>query len=54
MSDELDNGGAVKRVLAEFKDPETGHSALQLDQIRDIQINGTDLSLTLALNTAIH
>ena len=50
MSDKLDNG-AVERVLAEFKDPETGRSALQLDQIRDIQINGTDLSLTLALTT---
>ncbi len=50
MSDELDNG-AVERVLGDFKDPETGRSALQLDQIRDIQINGTDLSLTLALTT---
>ncbi|MCH7685645.1 MAG: P-loop NTPase, partial [Planctomycetes bacterium] len=50
MSDELDHD-AVERVLAEFKDPETGRSALQLDQIRDVQINGTDLSLTLALTT---
>jgi len=32
MSDTLDNG-AVERVLAEFKDPETGRGALQLDQI---------------------
>ncbi len=53
MSDTSDNG-AVERVLAEFKDPETGCGALQFDPIRDIQINGTDLSLTLALNTAIH
>ena len=36
MTDELDNG-AVNRVLAELKDPETGRSALQLDQVRDIQ-----------------
>ena len=50
MSDELDNG-AVERVLAKFKDPETGRGALQLDQIRDVQLNGTDLSLTLALTT---
>ena len=50
MSDELDNG-AVERVLANFKDPETGRGALQLDQIRDVQLNGTDLSLTLALTT---
>jgi len=41
MADELDNG-AVERVLAEFKDPETGRSALQRDQIRDIPSNGTD------------
>lgn len=50
MSEELVNG-AVERVLAELKDPETGRSALQLDQIRDVQINATDLSLTLALTT---
>ena len=50
MSDELDNGD-VERVLAGLKDPETGRIALQLDQIRDIQLNGTDLSLTLALTT---
>ena len=41
MSDERDNGD-VERVLAELKDPETGRSALQLDQIRDIQLNGTE------------
>ena len=50
MSDELDNG-ALQRVLGELKDPETGRRALQLDQIRDIQLNATDLSLTLALAT---
>ena len=50
MSDELNNGD-VERVLAGLKDPETGRSALQLDQIRDIQLNGTDLSLTQALTT---
>jgi len=49
MLDEINNG--VERVLAEFKDPETGRSALQLDQIRDIHLDTTDLSLTLALTT---
>ena len=38
MSNELDHG-AVERVLAEFKDPETGRSALAMDQIRNIQLN---------------
>ena len=52
MSDELDNG-AVERVLADFKDPETGRSALQLDQIRDIQLSGTDLE-TIAYNLVKH
>jgi ATP-binding protein involved in chromosome partitioning len=50
MPDELDNG-VVERALVEFKDPETGRSALQFDQISEIQLDGTDLSLTLALTT---
>ena len=50
MSNELDNG-VVERVLAEFKHPETSRSALAMDQIRDSQTNGTDLSLTQALTT---
>lgn len=41
----------VERVLAEFKDPETGRSAQQLGQIGDVQLNGDTLSLTLGLTT---
>ncbi|MCA9123069.1 MAG: Mrp/NBP35 family ATP-binding protein [Planctomycetaceae bacterium] len=41
----------VEAALKDFQDPETGRSALQLDQIRDIQLSGTQLSLTLGLTT---
>ena len=41
----------VQAALADFPDPETGRSALKLEQIRDIAINGEELSLTLALTT---
>lgn len=42
---------AVEAALADFPDPETGRKALQQEQIRDIQLSGTKLSLTLALTT---
>ena len=41
----------VQRELANFKDPETGRSAAQLGQIRDVQLSGNRVSLTLALTT---
>ena len=31
---------AVEAALADFKDPETGRAALQLGQLRDIQVSG--------------
>jgi ATP-binding protein involved in chromosome partitioning len=42
---------AVESVLADFKDPETGRSALQLEQITDVELRDDQLSLTLALTT---
>ena len=42
---------AVEQAVADFKDPETGRSALQLEQIRDIQVTGDQLTLTLALTS---
>lgn len=42
---------AVEAALADFPDPETGRKALQQEQIRDIQLSGTKLSLTLGLTT---
>jgi ATP-binding protein involved in chromosome partitioning len=42
---------AITKVLADFKDPETGRSVTQMDQVRDIRATGDELSLTLALTT---
>ena len=42
---------AVEAVSADFKDPETGRSVVQLEQVRDIQIDGNELSLTLGLTS---
>ncbi|WP_425614597.1 P-loop NTPase [Anatilimnocola sp. NA78] len=42
---------AVEKVLAEFKDPETGRNVMQTQQARDVQVSGDKVSLTLALTT---
>ena len=42
---------AVNKVLDEFKDPESGRSVAQMNQVRDIQLNDSKLSLTLELTT---
>src|SRR5689334_7793543 len=42
---------AVEKVLAEFKDPETGRSVMQTQQVHDVNLAGEKLSLTLALTT---
>ncbi len=42
---------AVEAALKNFADPETGRSALQLGQIRDIRVEGQNVALTLALTT---
>ena len=41
----------IQSALAGFKDPETGRGALQMEQIRDIQVSGDVVSLTLALSS---
>ena len=41
----------IEKVLAEFKDPETGRSVTQTQQVRDVKLEGEKLSLTLALAT---
>jgi ATP-binding protein involved in chromosome partitioning len=41
----------VEKVLAEFKDPETGRSVTQTQQVRDINLADGKLSLTLALTS---
>jgi ATP-binding protein involved in chromosome partitioning len=42
---------AVMAVLGEFKDPETGRSVTQMEQVRDVQLGGDTLSLSLGLTT---
>lgn len=41
----------VEKALADFKDPETGRSALQMKQIRDVEVSHNKATLTLALTT---
>jgi ATP-binding protein involved in chromosome partitioning len=41
----------VRAVLAEFKDPETGRSVTQLEQIHALQVDGQRLLVTLGLTT---
>jgi len=50
MSEPL-NASAVQAALADFKDPETGRAAMKMDQIRNIRVDGMNVSLTLALTT---
>ena len=42
---------AVTKALADVPDPETGRNALELNQIRDIAVDGGAVSLTLSLTT---
>ena len=48
MSAAANGVAAIEAAIADFKDPETGRSALQLEQIKDIQVSGNEASLTLA------
>lgn len=41
----------VMAQLAEFRDPETGRSVTQQEQVRDVRVEGTVVRLTLALST---
>ncbi len=45
------DAAALNEALADFPDPETGRSALKLNQIRDVKISGNDVRLTVALTT---
>lgn len=51
MVDRQLDAAAVEAALADFKDPETGRGALQLEQIREIAVANDEISLTLALTT---
>src|SRR5687767_2033002 len=50
MPDRIDEA-AVRAAVAEFKDPETGRSVVQMEQVRDLRATADEISLTLALTT---
>jgi ATP-binding protein involved in chromosome partitioning len=41
----------LQAAIADFKDPETGRPAAGMNQIRDLQVDGSTATLTLALTT---
>ncbi len=51
MGDMNINRADVQRLLDDFQDPETGRSAVKLEQIRDVEVAGRRIALTLALTT---
>ena len=51
MSSDQPTEAAVRAALAEFKDPETGRSITQLEQVHALRLDGGRLSLTLGLTT---
>ncbi|MBC8353239.1 MAG: Mrp/NBP35 family ATP-binding protein [Planctomycetes bacterium] len=51
MADGQLDTAAVEAALSGFQDPETGRSVLQQEQIRDLHLSGSELSLTLGLTT---
>ena len=42
---------AVRQALADFQDPETGRSVVELGQVGDVRVDGHRISLALALTT---
>ena len=51
MGDNQLNQASVETVLADFHDPETGRSVVQMGQTSDVKLDDDRLSLTLALTT---
>ena len=51
MPNDQPTEAAVRAALAEFKDPETGRSITQLEQVHGLQLDGQRLSVTLGLTT---
>jgi ATP-binding protein involved in chromosome partitioning len=48
---DLPSQADIERVLAGFTDPETGASVLEGSQVRDLRVDGSRVSLVLALTT---
>lgn len=51
MADGQVDVAAVEAAITDFKDPESGRSILSFEQIKDIQLTDSELSLTLGLTT---
>lgn len=51
MSEGQIDASVVEAALKEFKDPETGRSVVRTGQIGDVQVDGDQLTLELALTT---
>jgi ATP-binding protein involved in chromosome partitioning len=51
MSIEQPTETAVRAALAEFKDPESGRSITQLEQVHNLRLHGNRLAVTLGLTT---
>jgi ATP-binding protein involved in chromosome partitioning len=51
MTDGSIDQATVENAVRDFLDPETGRSALQLEQIHDIRVDGNSVSLGLDLTT---
>ncbi|MBP90138.1 MAG: ATP-binding protein [Planctomycetaceae bacterium] len=51
MADGQLDAAAVEAALTDFKDPETGRSVVQMEQLSDIQVSGSELSVTLGLTS---
>ena len=51
MSNPTLSADAVKTALADLKDPESGRDVVTMNQVRDITINGSEVSFVLELTT---
>ena len=41
----------IEEILKDFSDPESGRSVIQQKQVKNIEVQGNQVSLTLALST---
>ena len=53
MVDQQPDPSAVETVLAEFRDPETGHPLTTAGQIHDLRLNAASLEVTVGLSTHV-
>jgi ATP-binding protein involved in chromosome partitioning len=45
------NSDDIRRALADFPDPETGRNAVEMNQLVDVQVDGTQASVRFAVTT---